>query len=309
LSDIFISIIIPTYNSAKFIKKAIESVFNQKYKNYELIIIDDGSGDDTLQICKEYMRDYNINIIKNSHCGNIAYIRNLAVKAAKGEYLAFLDSDDVWDNVKLENQLIFTGDYNLICSNARIIDENDSVIRELYFSETGKITEFDLPGILKENYIITSSVLLKKDIFFKYGLFDESYGNLAEDYSLWLKIAEENKIKYIDDKLISYRIHNRNISSGEVDKREDILFKTIRLRSNYLGCKDIIVRRSAELGILKIYRELSLFYLYYKKYYKSLKCMIRSVKYSRFNSEFSYFYLLAYYLKIIVLKFIGRIRY
>jgi teichuronic acid biosynthesis glycosyltransferase TuaG len=309
LDNVLISVIIPTFNSGKFIKKAIESVYNQSYNNIELIIIDDGSSDNTIQVCEDCKKTENFSIIKNSHCGNIAYNRNLAAKTSKGDFLAFLDSDDVWENNKLEEQIKYVGEFNIICSNARIINENDHIIKEEYFSDFEENKELNLPDILKENYIITSAVLLKKEIFLKNGLFDESYGNLAEDYSLWLKIAEGNKIKFLNDTLILYRMHRENISFTEINKREDILMKTIRLRSNYLNNREELIRQSAKIGICKIHRELSVFYLYCSEFNKSCSSMIKSIKLCQHKMNCSFVNLTTYYLKIILLKIIGRLKY
>lgn len=309
MNNILVTVIIPTYNSSIFIKKAIDSVLCQKHKVYELIIIDDGSIDDTVKICEDYKNINNLRIIKNTHCGNIAYLRNIAAMKSNGDYLAFLDSDDIWEADKLKEQIKYVEDFNFICSNASIIDENGNLVRDLYFLELKEKKTLNLLELLNENYIITSSVLVSKKIFLKYGLFDEEYGNLAEDYSLWLKIAEENNIKYLGKSLVKYRMHKKNISLSDTDKREDILKKTIRLRSKYLYSNNTIIKKNARVGIFKIYRELSVFYLYNNKFYKSLKSMIQSIRFYEIDNIKSFVNLLTLLIKIIVLKLIGRLRY
>lgn len=309
MDKLLISVIIPTYNSGKYIKKTIDSVLGQNYDNFELIIIDDGSVDDTLQICNGYENINNIKILKHSHCGNIAYLRNTAAKTAKGDYFSFLDSDDVWESDKLQKQIEYLDNYNFICSNAVMIDENDNTIMNKYFEDIDNNFELSLCDLLKENYIITSSVVLKKDIFFKYGLFDEDYGNLAEDYSLWLKIAEENSAFFINEPLVRYRRHISNISSSDFMNRDEILLKTITLRSKYINNNSSIVRQNTKIGILKIYRFLSSFYLHHNKYKKSIKCMVISFRYCGGNSIISVMKLFFYFLKIFILNFTGGKRY
>ena len=102
-----VSIILPFYNSQKFLEEAIKSIINQTYKNWELLLINDGSSDDSLKIAKKYLRDKRLKLISYDKNKGPAYSRNLGIKEAQGEYICFLDSDDLWEKKKLKTQIIF----------------------------------------------------------------------------------------------------------------------------------------------------------------------------------------------------------
>src|SRR3990172_12302666 len=123
-----ISVIIVTYNVSKFIKQSIDSVLKQNHDNCEIIIIDDGSSDSTGEILSSYKDFKNIKIIFNEHSGNVGKLRNDAIKIASGEYIAILDGDDEWIINKLIIQLDYINEYDIICSNAIVLDEFNKVL-------------------------------------------------------------------------------------------------------------------------------------------------------------------------------------
>ena len=104
MQEKLVSVIIPTYNRSSFLKEAIQSVLNQSYNNFEIIVIDDGSEDETEKVIQSF-NDSRIKYLKREHTGSPAFIRNQGMKIAKGEYIAFLDSDDLWFPHKLKMQI------------------------------------------------------------------------------------------------------------------------------------------------------------------------------------------------------------
>jgi glycosyltransferase involved in cell wall biosynthesis len=201
-----VSVVIPTYNTSNFLIKAIQSVINQTYKNWELIIVDDGSTDQTRQIVEEFQKkDSRIKYFFQNNKGQGA-ARNLGIKNANGVYIAFLDSDDEFFENKLERVMsYFVKDKNIafIYSDASIIGDNLYQKRrsEVVTPYSGEIYK----KLLFNNFITTSTVVVKKEVLQNCGLFDESdLLRNFEDYDLWLRIAKKYKIEYIPEVLTKY---------------------------------------------------------------------------------------------------------
>ena len=158
-----VSVIMPTYNASRFLEEAICSVANQSEENWELLVIDDCSADDSFDIAQRHAAsDHRIQVLRNNVNLGVAKTRNLGINLAKGEYIAFLDSDDVWHPEKLERQLKKMRDTGAgICyCSYRIIDVAGDKIRADYrVPETARFED-----ILKENYIQCSAMLIRADI-------------------------------------------------------------------------------------------------------------------------------------------------
>ena len=138
-----VSIIKPAFNASKTIFESINSVQSQTYQNLEMIIIDDGSTDNTKDIITPFLSDYRIKYLRQLNSGP-SIARNYGINNAKGKYLAFLDSDDIWNSEKLKNQLeIFKkSNFGLVCSNMAIIDENKNIISEKHNDPSSKYNNF-----------------------------------------------------------------------------------------------------------------------------------------------------------------------
>jgi teichuronic acid biosynthesis glycosyltransferase TuaG len=207
-----ISVIMPAFNVESFISEAIESVICQTFTNWELIIIDDGSTDNTSNISKLYEKsDNRIHYIYQAN-GKQGKARNLGIKNAKGEFIAFLDADDLWIKTKLEIQynyfldnknidLLFTQGYS------KFNDENqyfDISIKRLFDSN-------DLRLFIEKNQIPILSVLIKTAALNKVSCFEEKDElQNVEDYHLWFKLLNEGfKFASINDRLFFYRIHDK----------------------------------------------------------------------------------------------------
>ncbi len=202
-----VSVIIPTYNRKKFLKHAINSVIKQTYQNLELIIIDDGSSDKTI----EYLKKKKLKYFKQNNKG-VSAARNKGIKKASYDWIAFLDSDDRWHPKKMENQinyLIKNPKYK-VCHTDEIWIKNSLRINQhkKHKKFGGKI--FD--KCLEMCKISPSSVIIKKEIFQKIGLFNEKLP-ACEDYDLWLRISAKFPILYLNEKLtIKYGGHKNQLS-------------------------------------------------------------------------------------------------
>ena len=122
-----VTVIIVVYNASRYLRYSIDSVFNQSYKDFEVIAIDDGSSDPTLKILNEYTSHSNFTLLKHEHTQNLGGNRNIAVNLAKGEYISFIDGDDIWEKDKLQVQLKYIDKYDMICTNAYVINENNEI--------------------------------------------------------------------------------------------------------------------------------------------------------------------------------------
>lgn len=211
----FVSVIIPTYNRERTISRAIESVIGQTYHNWELIIIDDASTDNTDEIVKEYLRnDERIQYIKGKRNKGANARRNQGIKRSKGEFVAFLDSDNYWDKTKLEKQIMLLQeerDADICFCKVRIVNGK----REMIVPDQ-KIDYKCLGNILKRrNVVDTSTLLLKKKVLVESNGFDENMPRL-QDYELIFRLVNKFKYKvaYIDEILDTNVMQDNSITKN-----------------------------------------------------------------------------------------------
>ncbi len=194
-----ITIIIPTYNRLEFLKRAVQSVIDQSYNYWQLIIVNDGSTDDTKKWC-QILSDDRILYLEKINEGKPSLARNYAIPYIKGSWVAFLDSDDCWHVDKLKEQIKAAEEnkqVGLIFTAVRVGEK----IRQHIFSQWTGI--YDYLFLLVANYITTSSVMIRTDLFKKLGGFNSKL-TWAEDYDLWLKATNETQFYYLDKALIQY---------------------------------------------------------------------------------------------------------
>ena len=209
-----ISVIVPTYNRCAFLKEAIESVLKQTYQRFELIVVDDGSTDNTASVLSCYADK--ISAFSVQHGGPSA-ARNYGIKAAHGDYIAFLDSDDLWLPGKLAAQMRFfhANPEARICQTEEIWMRNGIRVnpRQKHKKYSGWIFDKCLPLCV----VSPSAVMMHRSVFARVGLFDEAFP-ACEDYDLWLRIAPFFPIYLIDKPFIIKRgghgdQQSKNVSS------------------------------------------------------------------------------------------------
>ena len=183
-----VSIIIPTFNRAESLQRAIDSVFFQTYQNWELIIVDNSSTDSTKSVIKKYNRK-KIKFISVNNDGIIAYSRNIGIKNSKGKFVAFLDSDDWWESEKLEKSI-----EAIIHKNAHVVYHNCHLLSDKSKAITNsRVLKADLVAdlVINGNTLVTSSVVVSRDSLLSVNGFDESISAVGwEDYHLWIKLAK-----------------------------------------------------------------------------------------------------------------------
>jgi len=207
-----VSVIIPTYNRAHFLGETIQSVLNQTYKDFEIVIVDDGSTDKTEELVKSFS-DGRLRYIKlGKNTGSSAAPRNAGLKAASGKYIALLDSDDAWlpNKLKLEVEFLDTHpSVSMVCSNYTYFGSRGRP-KKTGFEGVPLASGYGLKELFFHNPISASAVLIKKSCFEKVGDFDESLVQCG-DVDMWLRIAAHFEIDYINTPLSKYRFHERNM--------------------------------------------------------------------------------------------------
>jgi len=206
-----VSVIIPAYNQANFIDKAIESVLRQTYQDFEIIIINDGSEDNTEEIVKSYS-DFRIHYICHANNMGVSEARNIGIRASRGDYIALLDSDDEFLPERLGKQVQLlqkeSSEIGVVCSWLFNIDKKGNYISKRCLpKKDGYIYE----DLLSTNPISVPTMLIRKECFEKVGIFDNLLDG-QEDWDMWIRIAKCYKFALIKVPLAKRRIHPNRIS-------------------------------------------------------------------------------------------------
>jgi glycosyltransferase involved in cell wall biosynthesis len=213
-----VSVILPTFNRLEFLHSAVDSVFSQTFTDWELIIADDGSEQQTQEYLRGLQSPPRVQLIQLRHSGNPGAVRNAALRAAAGQYVAFLDSDDVWMPTKLERQLAaLRARPNCRWGYTGYIRVDESGRTRAYpgtkqwVAYRGAIFEELLAF---EAEVSTPAVLVERQLVEELGGFDEEQW-VYEDYDLWLRIALHNEIDLIDEPLIALRSHDQHYECAD----------------------------------------------------------------------------------------------
>ncbi|MEE0450594.1 glycosyltransferase family 2 protein [Peptacetobacter sp.] len=213
MNEPLVSIITPVYNAERFLEDTIKSVQKQSYKNWELVLVDDCSKDSSSEIIEKFQNsDDRIRYIKLEKNSGAAISRNTGIKNAKGRFIAFVDSDDLWEKTKLEKQIEYMLRENIGFSftSYRYMRENGE--------KTTKVAKapkkIDYEGLLKNTIIGCSTVVLDRKII---GDFEMPLVKRGQDTATWLKILRTEKYAYgIEEPLVNYRIVGNSLSSNKI---------------------------------------------------------------------------------------------
>ena len=230
-----VSIVIPTYNRAKYTKRAIESVLEQTYKNVEIIVVDDGSTDNTKKILEPFIKQKQIKYFYQPNSGPSA-ARNLGIKNSKGEFIAFLDSDDEWLPEKLEKQIMLfqnSGDKKLGFVGCNVIIVSKALNKTFEYKISRYENLFELRESLKWLMWIPGVLLTKKKILEEVGLFDESL-RFGEDWDIWVKVTKKYNFNSVPDYLIKYYVQPCYLGSiycrgGDIQRGRKLFLESIKV--------------------------------------------------------------------------------
>jgi glycosyltransferase involved in cell wall biosynthesis len=276
-----VSVIIPTYNREGFIVEALESILAQTFYDFEIIIVDDGSTDHTGKIVQDFIDRYpeTISYIYQSNRGAPA-TRNTGIRTSRGEFIAFLDSDDVWFPRKLEKCMRFLEDSGYGWVTTAAIRQDGSKREELRVSSDFLEDNGQKLALLKNGLyffssvlIIPSGVMIHKECFNKTGMFDESL-KVGEDTDMWLRFAEAGiQAGYINEALFTYRVHSGTMTKIKASSSLEDHILIASKHAQILGMHRQLIRRTyAEF----LWRCSDLFFEY-GCYWRSIRCYLKSL--------------------------------
>ncbi|MGK7957032.1 MAG: glycosyltransferase family 2 protein [Crocosphaera sp.] len=208
-----VSIVIPAYNAMRYLPETLDNLLQQTYKNFEAIIVNDGSTDN-IKDWFTTISDERVRLISQENKG-LSGARNTGIENAKGDYLAFLDADDLWEPTKIEKQvkvLDNNPEAGLVYTDVAIID-SDGIATGRIFKE--KVEGYIWKELTQRNFVACGSVaMVRRECFEKVGNFDRNLGSFVEDWDMWLRIAVDYPFKVVQEPLVYYRQHPNSASKN-----------------------------------------------------------------------------------------------
>ncbi len=270
--DDLVSVIMPVYNRENLVSQSIESVLGQTYQKIELVLINDGSSDNSLNILTEYKNRFpeKIKLINQPNQGQIN-ARNHGIKISKGKYIAFLDSDDLWLPDKLEEQIpLFKDDVGLVYGGVELIDES------------GATTGFDpcdpaiqgkiFPYLLVKNRMTGGSVVVLREALEEVGVFDTEF-RAAENWDLWLRICKQFQARLVDKPVVKYRLHENNMSKDMMlmqEAKRQIMAKHCDKHS-----PDSVIARYSKMAEADLFYRLGVYYFSREQFGRAIRNFLR----------------------------------
>lgn len=249
-----VSVVMAAKNYARFLPTAVESVLAQTFREWELVVVDDGSSDATPDAVRPFLADPRVRYHRSDRLGQSG-AKNLGVGLGHGEYVAFLDADDAWKPTKLEAQLAVlsaNADCGVCFCRRELIDENDNLL------PTPAAAPFPSGRVLTElflrNFVCFSSVVVRRRVFEHVGRFDPEW-DLSIDYDLWLRVAKHYGFEFVDEALVLYRTGHGNLSkklSDRVATATSIMTRAVFRR----GLKEELPERVIAEGYASTFRTL-----------------------------------------------------
>lgn len=248
-----VSVIIPSYNHEKYIENCIKSVKDQTYKKIQLIIVDDGSTDNSVNLINKCIEDIEFQtvFIKKKNEG-LTKTLNRGLENIKGEYICFLASDDIWASDKIMKQVLFmmkNPRVGLVFTDALFIKKN--IITSIKYSKyktklrtmfnNNRVHDNLYYTLLVDNIIPSGSVMIKANLLSEIGNFDENLS--SEDFDFWLRVAKSHSIGYIDEPLFYYRLHDSNLSKNSV-KMIIATYQTLKKQFDEVPLKNLPFKRA-----------------------------------------------------------------
>lgn len=243
---LLVSIIIPNYNYASYLEECINSVIGQTYKNIEIIIIDDCSNDNSIEIIENLQQKFDIKLIRNTENSGVSFSRNKGIEAATGEYICFLDPDDTWYPEKLERQVTL-----LLQQNSNLCFADIDVLKGGKITHTRKhrYKSYTYKDLLKRNFIPLSTLIINsnlvknlkyrniesRSIIVKLSMKLSNTNRLIhEDYAFLLELfrTQEIEVSYVAQPLVIYRLHQNNYSKSYIKKLLS-LYTIYRINEKY----------------------------------------------------------------------------
>jgi glycosyltransferase involved in cell wall biosynthesis len=271
--SVLFSIIVPTFNRAQDLDRLLDCLLNQTYKNFEVIICDDGSNDNSKEIVVKYSNKMLIKYFWSENWGGPAKPRNLGIKESVGEWLCFLDSDDWWYSNKLENCLKFINDFDFIYHKLHVFDSKGEFLtkRKIGFSFKNDMFQHLL---IYGNCIPNSSVVVRKSILNYSGNFSENRNDISmEDFDLWIRISLFTKrFKFID---ISLGVYNWESDTNISKISKDRIIKEHSLFERYLNNLN---SKNKQIALCYYNYKIGRYYLHLKEFNLGEGHLVKAIK-------------------------------
>ncbi|ASJ02086.1 glycosyl transferase [Thermococcus profundus] len=269
-----VSVIIPTHNRADLLRRAIDSVLYQTFEDFELLVVDDASTDNTPEVV-ESIDDGRVRYLRLKKNSGAPVARNTGIKKSRGEFIAFLDDDDEWLPMRLEVQV----------KKFEALEEEFGVVYGGFYyvsQQDGRILGKRLPQFrgdvyrrfLRENFVGSPTLLIRRECFKRAGLFDPKLTS-SQDWDMWLRIAKHYKFDYVNEIVAKYYVHGRQISfnmNKYIPGRERFINKHLDIRRN----PKIMSIHLSQMGFLLIFGGNA---------EKGLRYIARSIAMAPFNTE------------------------
>ncbi len=268
-----VSVVIATYNMGQYLPQAVDSILQQTWKKLEIIVVDDGSTDNTPEVMLNYSTDSRVNYIRNENQGQ-PKAKNCGIKNTKGDFIAFCDADDFWEANKLEIQMpLFSNPkVGVVYSEVSFIDEhNRRYTKEDHeVRHSGTITN----QMLIENFVPFGTSIIRRSCIDQNGVFDEEF-RMGIDWDLWLRYSLDWEFKYAPEKTYVYRVWSGQMSNnyrGRYDHAKRILTKFVNLYGQQLN--PVFVKKAwADMYV----REASVYARNEKLFLMPLKNIVRGI--------------------------------
>jgi glycosyltransferase involved in cell wall biosynthesis len=250
-----VSVLISSYNFGRYIGTALESVRLQTHQDFEAVVVDDGSTDDSLAVIGRYLDDDRFRLVRQRHVGQ-ARAKNRGIEESRGEFIAFLDADDYWLPHKLERQLRQLRDpgVGVVFSRRTLIDEEGQPFAR---PSDPMPSGFVLNEMFRQNFVCFSTAMIRRQVVEHVGWFDERL-DLAIDYDFWLRAATHYDFAFVDEPLAAYRIGHANLSRRQLDRLHFARFIMERFRERYDG-KLILDPQAVGVSEAETWNHLSVF--------------------------------------------------
>lgn len=216
-----VSVVVTCFNYGKYLRQSIDSVLGQTYPHLEIIVVNDGSTDNTEEVISEYLGDPRIIYISQENSGQTV-AKNVGVRQSRGDFVAFLDADDLWCLDKLEKQMILFDDrgVGVVYCRAKYLDENSDMFEydmtSLYLQpRRGMVTDW----LFFDNFVQFSSTVVRRECLERFGLFDVSL-KMGIDWDLWLRVSTAYRFDFVDERLFYYRMGHSGQMSKNLEERQ-----------------------------------------------------------------------------------------
>lgn len=226
MKNVKVSVVMPTFNSARFISDAIDSILSQTFQDFEFIIVDDGSTDGTARLLSEYAQiDKRIKVISNEKNKGIVFALNRGLQACRGDYIVRMDADDIAIKNRIEKQVAAMDADKDICALGGSLSYIDALGNDLGIIRHCELNKL----ILTKTPLLHPTVIIRHSSLIQNGLYYQEKYRFAEDYFLWLQLSRIGKISAINDVVLQYRLNNQ---ATKIKKLKSSILATLRVKKD-----------------------------------------------------------------------------